>query len=170
METPMTDGIRVVSQSPREISVLCPPDRSNALFLYIGMAAICVAFFLLYKQRSWTACICVLLPGMFALILGAYSLTSVTTLNASTIAGELTVRSTVAGITVNDRAYRLIEVQEIRVGFMRGGRYLYADLTNGGTPQLLPTSYRSGYEQAADAINSLLSSSGVTIPEKAPSQ
>ena len=166
----MADGIRVISQSPGEILVLCPPDGSNSLFLYIGAAAILIAFFLLYKQRSWTACLFVLLPGLFALILGGYSLTSVTTINASTATGRLTVLNTVAGITVNDTVYRLTEVQGIRVGFMRGGMYLYADLANGGAPQLLPTSYRHGYQHAADALNSFLNSPGVGIPEETPSQ
>jgi hypothetical protein len=169
-EDAMADGIRVILQSPREISVLCPPDGSNALFLYIGVAAILIACFLLYKQRGWTAGLCVLLPGLFALILGGYSLTSVTTINASTAAGMLTVHHTVAGITVKNIAYRMTEVQGIRVGFMRGGMYLYADLANGGAPQLLPTSYRHGYQQAADALNSFLNTLGADIPEEAPSQ
>lgn len=160
----MADGIRVISQTPGEISVLCPPDGTNALFLYIGVAAIFIAFFLLYKQR-WTAGLCVLLPGLFALILGGYSLTSMTTINVSAQTGMLTVRHTVAGITVNNTAYRMREVQSIRVGFMRGGMYLYADLANGGAPQLLPTSYRHGYQQAADALNSFLN----TL-EETPSQ
>jgi hypothetical protein len=166
----MADGIRVISQSPREISVLCPPDGSNALFLYIGVAAILVACFLFYKQRGWTAGLCVLLPGLFALILGAYSLTSVTAINVSAQTGMLTVHHTVAGITVKNTAYRMTEVQGIRVGFMRGGMYLYADLANGGAPQLLPTSYRRGYQQAADALNSVLNSLGVGISGEAPSQ
>jgi hypothetical protein len=166
----MTDGISVVSQSPAEMSVLCPPDGSNSFFLYIGGAAVLIACFIFYKQRSLTWCLFALLPGLFALMLGVISLTSVTTIDASEKTGVLAVRNTMAGITVSTREYRLAEVQGVRVGFMRGGKYLYADLANGHAPQLLPTSYRGGYQQAADALNSFLSSLGAKIPEQAPTQ
>lgn len=166
----MADGIRVISQSHGEVSVLCPPDGSNAVFLYIGVAAILIAGIIFYKQRAWSASLFALVPGLVALILGGYSLTSMTTIQASAQAGALTVRNTVAGITVRNTAYRLTEVQGVRVGFMRGGMYLYADLANGRAPQLLPTSYRHGYQQAADALNSFLNSSGAGTSEETPSQ
>lgn len=166
----MADGIRIISQSRGEISILCPPDGSNAVFLYIGVAALVVAGLVFYKQRNWSIAWFALVPGIGALLLGAYSLTSVTTIHASAQAGVLTVRNMVAGIPVGNRAYRLTEVHGVRVGFMRGGMYLYADLANGNAPQLLPTSYRRGYQQAADALNTFLDSFGAGIPERIPSQ
>ncbi|HTF68171.1 MAG TPA: hypothetical protein VK638_36375 [Edaphobacter sp.] len=166
----MADGIRIISQSRGEISILCPPDGSNTVFLYIGVAALLIAGLVFYKQRSWSIALFALVPGVVSLILGAYSLTSVTTINASAQAGVLTVRNMVAGIPVGNRAYRLTEVRGVRVGFMRGGMYLYADLADGNAPQLLPTSYRHGYQQAADALNTFLNSFGAGIPENAPSQ
>jgi hypothetical protein len=166
----MTSGITVVSQSPGEISVLCPPDGSNMFFLYFGAVAILIAGVIFYKQRSWALCSFALLPGLFALVLGVWALTSVTAIDASAETGMLTVRYTVAGISVSRRMYRLTEVEGFRVGFMRGGRYLYADLASGNAPQLLPTSYRGGYQHAADALNSFLVSIGARTPEQIPSQ
>jgi hypothetical protein len=162
----MTSGITVASQSPGEISVLCPPDGSNMLFLYIGVVAILIAGLIFYKQRNWALCSFALVPGVVALVLGVWSLTSVTTIDASAQTGALTVHNTVAGISVSRRIYRLTEVEGFRVGFMRGGKYLYADLSDGNAPQLLPTSYRGGYQQAADALNTFLATFGAGIPSQ----
>lgn len=166
----MADGIRVISQTPRDISVLCPPDGSNTIFLYIGVVAILIGCFIFYKQRSWSACSFAILPGLLGLILGGYSLTSVTTINASADTGALTVRNTVAGVPVKNTTYPLQEVQKFRVGYMRGGMYLYVSLANGGDPQLLPTSYRHGYQEAAETLNSFLDSLGAGRSETTPSQ
>lgn len=154
----MTDSIRVVSQSPGEISVLCPPDNTNAFFLYFGMIAIVIGGIIYYKQRNWSISSWVLMTGLFALVLGAWSLTSVTTIDASANTGELVVRYSVAGIPVNRHVYRLAEVEGFRIGFIRGTRYIYAQLAGGGAPQISPASYRNGYEQAADALNDFLGS------------
>ena len=166
----MADGIRIISQSHGEISILCPPDGSNTVFLYIGVAAILIVGLVFYKQRSWSIALFTLVPGVVSLILGVCSLTSVTTINASAQTGVLTVRNRVAGISVGNRTYRLTEVNGVRVGFMRGGMYLYANLADGNAPQLLPTSYMHGYQQAADALNTFLNSFGAGIPERTPSQ
>jgi hypothetical protein len=163
------DGIRVISQSPREISVLCPPDSSNTFFLYFGAVALLIAGFSIYK-RSWGWCFFALVPAVFALVMGGWALTSVTTIDVSADTGTLVVRNTVAGISVGQHTYRLADVEGVRVGFMRGGKYLYVDLANGNTPQLLPTSYRGGYQQAADALNAFLGALGQGVPQQTPSQ
>jgi len=166
----MIDGITVISQSPKEISILCPPDSSNAFFLYFGVPALLIAGFIYYKWRSWLWCFIFLLQGTIFLIAGCWAMTSVTTINASADTGELVVHNTVAGISTGRHTYRLTEIEGFRIGIMRGGRYLYADLADGYTSQLLPAGYRAGYQHAADALNSFLSSIGARAPEQAPSQ
>lgn len=166
----MASGITVASQSPGEISVLCPPDGSNMFFLYFGVVAILIAGLIFYKQRNWALCSFALLPGLFALALGFWALTSVTTINASADTGVLVVRNTVAGISVSQHIYRLTEIEGFRIGFVRGNRYLYANLSDGYTSQLLPASSRAGYQHATDALNAFLGSLGQGGPEQAPSQ
>jgi hypothetical protein len=162
--------ISVVSQSQSGISVLCPPDGMGTVFLCIGIVLTILGGVLYYRQRNWSIATFPLYPGLLLLIMGGYLLTSVTTINASRNTGELTVRHTVAGVQIKNRVYSFSEIQNFRVGFMHGTRYLYVDLTDGSSPQVLPNSYRGGYDQAADALNSFLGSSGGGGEEGQPSR
>jgi hypothetical protein len=166
----MLDGITIVSLSPREISILCPPDSGNRFFLYFGVAALLLAGFIYFKWRSWLWCIMALWPGVILLIGGCWAMTSVTTINASADTGALVVHNTVAGISTGQHTYQLTEIEGFRIGFQRGGRYLYADLRDGYTSQLLPAGYRAGYQHAADALNAFLGSLGQGAPQQTPSQ
>jgi hypothetical protein len=166
----MIDGIAVVSLTPREISILCPPDNGNRFFLYFGVAALLAAGFIYYKWRNWFFCIFALWPGLILLIAGCWAMTSVTTINASADTGMLVVHHTVAGILTGQHTYQLAEIEGFRVGFTRGGRYVYADLRDGYTSQLSPAGYEAGYQHAADALNSFLGSSGLGAPAQTPSQ
>lgn len=156
----MAGRISVVSQSQSGISILCPPDGTGTVFLCIGIVLTILGGVLYLRQRNWLITTFPLYPGLFLLIMGGYLLTSITTINASRNTGELTVRHTVAGIQIKNRVYPLSKIQNFRVGFMRGTKYLYVNLDDGASAQVLPNSYRGGYDQAADALNSFLYSSG----------
>lgn len=166
----MIDGITVISLTPREVSILCPPDSGNRFFLYFGVAALLLAGFIYYKWRSQLFCFIALLHGVFFLIAAAWSLTSVTTINASVDTGMLVVHNTVAGISTGRHTYRLTNLEGFRVGFVRGNRYLYADLADGYTSQMLPAGHQGGYQHAADALNSFLGFLEEETPKQAPSQ
>lgn len=156
----MIDGITVISLTPREISILCPPDSSYTFLPYLGGGVILLAGFIYYKWRSWPLCSAFLWPGLIVLIGGIWAMTSVTTINASADTGALVVHHTVAGISASRHTYRLTEIEGFRIGFNRGGRYLYADLTDGYVSKLLPAGYQAGYQHAADALNAFLGSLG----------
>lgn len=165
----MIDGITIISQSPREISILYPPDGSNTFFLYYGVIALLIAGYIYFKWRNWLWCLVALSNALVALVLAGWSLTAMTTINASADTGVLIVHHTVAGISTGQHTYPLSEIEGFRIGFTRGGRYLYADLTDGYTSQLLPAGYQGGYKHAADALNSFLGSEEET-QQQTPSQ
>jgi hypothetical protein len=172
-EAGMKTVIHVVSESPHAVVVQYPANVSTGVILLLaGLLLLIGGYASLYKHRAglmhgarwlvWLWPLCGLLP----MVAGVFAATTVITVEASVETGMLTVRHTVVGYLTKKEVYPLEDVQSIQLGFDRGCKFIYVELTDGSGPKILPCSPRTGYNQVAHAFNSFLDNQRAGNPSR----
>lgn len=164
--------IHVVSESPSSVVVKFPAQLSTGIIAFLtGLLLLVGGYAWLYKHRAdvthgwrWLVWILPLVFAPLPIIIGATQAMTTITVEASSTTGMLTKRHLIFGSVIDAVSYPLTDVRGVQMGFDRGCKYLYADMTDGSEPKLFPCSPRTGYSEAAYALNSFLANSREGAP------
>ena len=135
---------------------------SRELNLYIGLVSIVAGIVVLLQLRVGFArplqhffwSVPFLFASPFLIVAAVTGRTSHITLSADT--GTLTVQKTLLSAPVGSREYPLAQVRVVKVGVGNVCRFLYISLVDQPAENLTSCTDRTGYSEAADAINAFL--------------
>jgi hypothetical protein len=166
MPAPVTQ-IYVASQTARELIIVDPPYSLvgsifivfGLLVLVIGYAALC--FVRLNLARPWQVLVWLLpvIIGGPLLALGLGIGAGTTRVTLSTDTGALSVQKTILSVAVHSQRFPLAQVRSAQVGVGDVCRFLYVNLADGRSETLLGCTDRTGYSEAAGAINAFVKAS-----------
>lgn len=158
---PHPTDIYIVSQTARELTVIDPPANSfvtagiatGVLFTLVALGSL---LFFRNSGRSIHPLLWLLpLVGLPFVALGLIA--SVTThITVSADAGTLSVRKTALTVPISSKEYPLEQISLIKVGVGDVCRFLYVSLKDKPAEDLTGCTDRTGYSEAADAMNSFL--------------
>ncbi len=153
--------IYVVSRTAHELTVIDPPSSSFVIAgiatgVLFALVALGVLLFLRNTGRSLHPLLWLLpLAGLPFVALGLIA--SVTThLTLSRDAGTLSVRKTILTVPIKSKEYPIEQVRLIKVGVGDVCRFLYVSLKDKPAENLTGCTDRTGYSEAAEAMNSFL--------------
>jgi hypothetical protein len=155
--------VYIASQTMRQLIVVDPPyTLISTIFAICGFVPLIGGFAFLYFARIgftrplqillW--CLPVLVGCPFLIVSLLTSGTTRITMSADT--GTLSVHKTLMSIPVHSKEYPFEQVHLVKVGVGNVCRFLYVSLADKPAEDLTGCTDRSGYSEAADAMNAFL--------------
>ncbi|WP_158819335.1 hypothetical protein [Granulicella sp. S156] len=156
----LSSAIRVVQNTPTELTVIIPPDRTGAVALFV----MCIVMFLralaIAGTRKYSA-IFVALAACGGLIGAINSWRNHIEISVSRAAGAVTVQKT-GFFGQTSQSYPLGEVKAAAVNVGDAGtKQIVLVLTSGETAYIGIYEQRQGYEVAVIAMNEVLTNQNV---------
>jgi hypothetical protein len=171
--SPYPTDLYVVSQSARELVVVDPPYTGvSTVFVAVGIFAIAICIVLLIQfrvglVRPYQA---VLWLGSFAIgapFLGVAAFTGRTThISLSADSSTLSVQKSLLSMPFGLKNYPLAQVRLVKVGVGDGCRFLYVSLVDQPAENLTNCTDRTGYSEAAEAMNAFLDANRNAGPQR----